>query len=175
MAKDCHDTALSYLEHRERSAFEIKSHLKSKEFSEGEIEKELQYLQELHYVDDARYCEYYLRYGMKKGRGPVRLQMELKEKGIDSELIQGALDESFDRKSEKEAAMKEVQKLLCTGSKLNHEWNDESSEETYEERIQPDEKIIAKIGRKLASMGYHTDIIYDVIGQIRKSSRSTGA
>lgn len=153
MPKDCHDTALSHLEHRARSAFELKAHLKSKGFQEQEIEEELEYLKELRYVDDARYCEDFIRYGMGKGRGPTRLQFELKEKGIDMDLVRQTIEENFDRQSEKEAAMKEAKKILPPG-------------------IDPDEKILAKIGRKLASLGYHTDIIYDIIGQLRKSGAS---
>lgn len=152
MPKDCHDTALRYLEHRERSRYEVRTHLVSKGFQEQEIEDELHDLQELHYVDDARYCSNYIRYGMGKGRGPVRLQHELKEKGIDSSMIQEALAESIDRQSEKEAAMKEAGKILMQGQ------DDAVSDKT-----------MAKIGRKLASLGYHTDVIYDVIGQVRKS------
>ncbi|HVI39479.1 MAG TPA: regulatory protein RecX [Anaerovoracaceae bacterium] len=150
MPKDCHDTALSYLEHRERSACEVKSHLISKGFQEEEIEAELQYLEELHFVDDIRYCSDYIRYGVGKGRGPVRLQTELKEKGIDAALIQEALEESFDRQTEKEAAMKEARKILSQGADMS-------------------EKTMAKIGRKLVSLGYHSEIIYDIIGQVRKS------
>lgn len=157
MPKDCHDTALSHLEHRERSAFELKSHLISKGFQIEEIEEELKYLKELHYVDDERYCEAYLRYGMSKGRGPVRIQLELKEKGIDSAFIQKAIEEHLDRHTEQEAAMREAKKLV-----------DRSFDPT-DESCKPDEKTIAKIGRKLASMGYHTDVIYDIIGRIRKS------
>lgn len=159
MPKDCHDTALSYLEHRERSFFEMKSHLMSKGFQEEEIRKELQYLEELHYLDDERYCADYLEYGMQKGRGPVRLQFELKEKGIGADKIQKALEESFDRSTEKEAAMREAQKLLNRMDGSSHEgWK-------------PEEKLIAKIARKLASLGYHTEVIYDILGQIRKSQK----
>lgn len=147
---DCHDTALRFLEHRERSGYEVRNHLVSKGFQENEIEEELIYLKELRYVDDVRYCENYIRYGTGKGRGPVRLQHELKEKGIDEELIRNALAERFDRMTEKEAAMKEAGKLLHPAKEI-------------------DEKIIGRIGRKLASLGYHTDVIYDVIGQLRKT------
>jgi len=157
MPRDCHDTALYYLEHRERSAYEVKSHLISKGFQEDEIEDELNNLKELHFVDDASYCSDYIRYGIGKGRGPVRLQMELKEKGIDAALIQDAIEESFDRQTEKEAAMKEARKLLNRGVRQE------------DEQMGTEEKTMAKIGRKLASLGYHTDIIYDIIGQIRKS------
>lgn len=151
MPKDCHDTALSYLEHRERSAFEVKTHLASKGFGEDEIEEELNRLKELHYVDDTRYCGDYIRYGTGKGRGPVRLQHELAEKGIDAGLIRDALEDSFDRRTESEAALKEAKKIL-----------------KYQEE-QPDEKTLAKIGRKLSSLGYHSDVIYEIIRKIRKS------
>lgn len=169
MPKDCHDTALSYLEHRERSANEVKSHLKSKGFQDKEIEEELQSLNELHYVDDERYCEDYIRYGKGKGRGPVRLQLELKEKGIDSELIQNTLEDNFNRLTEKEAAHKEAEKMLGSSGKRIGEWDIESHHEFEEARVEVNEKMVAKIGRRLASLGYHTEIIYEVMGQVRKS------
>lgn len=151
--KDCRETALRYLERRERSAFEVKSHLISRGFPEEEIEAALQDLEELRYIDDARYCDDYIRYGAGKGRGPVRLQAELAEKGIGAGLIQEALAERFDRQTEKEAAMKEAVKLLTE----------------REPDGRTDEKTLAKIGRKLNSLGYHTDVIYDIIRQIGRS------
>lgn len=153
MPKDCRETALNYLEHRERSAFEVKSHLISKGFPEEEIAEELQNLRELRYIDDARYCSDYIRYGAGKGRGPVRLQAELAEKGIDAELIQEALAERFGRHEEKEAAMKEAMKLLAG----------------REPDGRPDEKTLARIGRRLNALGYHADVIYDVIRKIRNA------
>ncbi len=154
MPKDCHDTALRFLEHRERSAYEVRTHLAAKGFQEKEIEEELHDLEELHYVDDARFCSSYIRYAMGKGRGPVRLQFELREKGIDVARIQEALRESFDRRTEKDAALKEARKLLERGEGA------------------ADEKTTAKIGRKLASLGYHTDVIYEILGQLRKAESS---
>lgn len=157
MPKDCHDTALTYLEHRERSTYEVRSHLISKGFQEEEIEKELNDLKALRFVDDLRYCSDYIRYGMGKGRGPVRLQMELSEKGIDAALIRDAIEENFTRRTEREAAMKEARKLLDRGVRRE------------DEPMGPDEKTMAKIGRKLASLGYHTEVVYDIIRQLRKS------
>lgn len=168
MPKDCHDTAVSYLEHRERSAHEVKSHLISKGFHEAEIEKELQYLQVLHYVDDARYCRSYISYGTGKGRGPVRLQFELAEKGIDPATIQEALEACFDRSTEKAAALKEAKKLLNRNRDAGFGLDSGEDEDDTDEPSAPDEKTVAKIGRKLASLGYHTDVIYDIIRQLRK-------
>lgn len=150
MPRDCHDTALCYLEHRAWSAFEVKTHLFSRGFEEEEIEAELQLLKELYYVDDAGYCSEYIRYGAGKGRGPVRLRHELMDKGIDAELIREALEEGFDRQKEREAALKEAGKIIKQGE-------------------EPDEKTLAKIGRKLNALGYHTEVIFEVIGKIRKS------
>lgn len=166
MAKDCRETALSFLEHRERSAYEVRTHLASKGFQEKEIEEELRFLQELHYVDDGRYCSAYIEYGIRKGRGPVRLQRELAEKGINAAMIRQAMEENFDRQTEKDMAMQEAQKLLRRGAGPTVAASGEQDEESDG---RPDEKTVAKIGRKLASLGYHTDIIYDVIGRIRKS------
>lgn len=167
MPKDCRDTALSFLEHRDRSMKEVKAHLKSKGFGDNEIEEELKTLEELHYLDDERYCENHIRYGKNKGRGPVRLRMELAEKGIGFELIQDALREHFGRQEEKEAAMKEAEKLLRTSRSSLEGSEGRSGEEEEEQAQRPDEKTVAKIGRKLASLGYSTDVIYDVIGKIR--------
>jgi Uncharacterized protein conserved in bacteria len=165
MQKDCRDTALTYLASRERSAYEIKTHLLSKGFGAEEIKAELEFLQEFHYVDDARYCADYIRYAAGKGRGPIRIRMELEEKGIDGSLIRQALEEFFDPAGEREAAMKEAQKLLrrdAAGSCDAEEATGEKEPETV------DEKTLAKIGRKLASLGYHTDVVYGVIGRLRR-------
>lgn len=165
MAMDCRDAALKFLEHRERSAQEVKFHLRSKGFREEEIEIELEYLKSLHYLDDVRYCGGYISYGLSKGRGPVRLQFELAERGIDAATIQEALESCFDRSTEKAAALKEAEKLLL---KRQGSADYGPAEEAEEDRAAPDEKTIARIGRRLASLGYHTDIIYDIIGQVRK-------
>lgn len=169
MPKDCHDTAVSYLEHRERSAHEVKSHLISKGFHEDEIEKELRYLEELHYVDDVRYCQNYISYGTGKGRGPVRLQFELAEKGIDTAIIQEVIEACFDRGMEKDAALKEARKLLNRNRDASFDVGSAENEAYVDELLVPDEKIIAKIGRKLASLGYHTEVIYDIIRQMRNA------
>lgn len=160
--KKCHETALNYLEHRDRSAYEVVSYLISKGFLQDEIDEELEYLKDLNYVDNMRYCEDYFQYAMRKGRGPVRIRLELKEKGIEEDLIQHTLEVYFDNETEKKAALNEAVKLL--------ERTNVSDCGAGEEKI-IDEKTLAKIGRRLASLGYHGDVIYDIIGQMRKSEQ----
>ena len=158
---DCHEAALQFLSRRDRSTHEVKLHLTAKSFDREEIKEELETLKDFRYLDDERYCENYFRYAIAKGRGPGRITAELKEKGIDSALIQDFVNKSFDKDAEKEAAMKEAQKILRSRQSFG-----ESGEEACAEI---DDKTVAKIGRKLASLGYRTDVIYDIMGQIRKS------
>lgn len=175
MPKDCKETALDYLKHRARSAYEVKSRLLSGGFPEEDIEKVLRYLQELRYVDDAAYCREYIRCGMDKGRGPARLQSELEEKGIGSDLTQSALEESFDRQTEEDAAMREAQKVLKSKRDMNIVFGgnlDLESERQPDDGYgyeQPDEKTAAKIGRKLEALGYHDEVIHEIIGRLMKS------
>ena len=176
MTQDCRTTALRYLEIKERSAIEVKSHLIAKGFSEEEIETEMNFLEELKYLDDERFCSNYIQYGLSKGRGPVRLQQELSEKGIDSSMIRESLEEIFDRRAERETALKEAKKQLRQKQSMFVEFPGSSSgngdidsiEEDEAAAEGPDEKTLARIGRKLNSLGYHSDIIYDVLRTLRK-------
>lgn len=162
MPKDCRDTALHYLERRARTAYEMKAYLLSKGFQEEETEETLEYLQELGYVDDAAYCRDYIRYGKSKGRGPLRLQSELAEKGIGASLIRETLEEDFDRQAEKDAALREAKKIFKSKRDNNVAFGGEPD---LRPGGRPDEKNAARIGRKLSSLGYHTEVIYEIVGQ----------
>lgn len=183
---DCHETTLQFLNRRDRSTHEVRQHLTAKGFDREEIKDELETLKDFRYLDDERYCENYFRYAVAKGRGPGRITAELKEKGLDSSLIQDFVNKSFDRDAEKEAAMREAQKILRSkqsfgttkgigyGNREDHTAGYESEEEEAfgyggEAQSEIDDKTIAKIGRKLASLGYRIDVIYDIMGRIRKS------
>lgn len=183
---DCHEAALQFLSRRDRSTHEVRQHLTAKGFDREAIKDELETLKDFRYLDDVRYCENYFRYAIAKGRGPGRITAELKEKGIDSALIQDFVNKSFDKDAEKEAAMKEAQKILRSrqsfgtmvsigcGNREDHMGGYEEEaldccECGEEARTEIDDKTVAKIGRKLASLGYRADVIYDIMGRIRKS------
>jgi regulatory protein len=50
-------------------------------------------------LNDARYAEHYVSYHADRGEGPLRIEAELKEFGLASELIQAALDAGPDWKA----------------------------------------------------------------------------
>ena len=74
------------------------------------------------------------------------------KKGTDSKTAKAALEElaeDEDVLSERERAMEQAQKMLKPGTVL-------------------DEKMLNRIGRKLASLGYEAGVVYDVLGKLRR-------
>lgn len=43
------------------------------------------------YLNDARFAEKYVSYGARRGQGPSRIARELRERGVESQLITDAL------------------------------------------------------------------------------------
>lgn len=148
---DSKDAALKYLSFRARTCGEVERHLLSKGFDVEEIRQTIERLKELRYVDDEDYCVRYLEYAAGKGRGPLRIRRELEEKGVDRETIQIAFEEYETEESDLDRAKEQAEKIA---------------------RGKPvDKKLLARIGRRLHSMGYPSDVIYQVIGMyMRKSS-----
>ena len=50
-------------------------------------------------LNDARYVEHYVSYHAARGEGPLRIEAELKEYGVQADLIQAALDAGPDWKA----------------------------------------------------------------------------
>ena len=70
------------LARREHSAFELRRKLQRKEFDEAEIEEVVDRLLQEGLLSDTRYAEAYIHMRMGKGYGPLRIALELKERGV---------------------------------------------------------------------------------------------
>ena len=70
------------LARREHSAFELRRKLKQKGIADAEIGEAVEQLQQERLLSDERYAESYIHMRMRKGYGPVRIALELKEKGV---------------------------------------------------------------------------------------------
>jgi regulatory protein len=151
--KDIMDTALSYLEHRARSVREMKNHLAEKNYGPEEIAGCVERLAYMNYLDDTAYAEQYVRLSFEKRRGRMRIERELSARGISVNDIEDAyyLIEDTEGYSldeiEGENARFEAEKIM-DGKEV-------------------DEKLLGRLGRKLASLGYKNDLIYSIIGEYR--------
>ena len=141
---DIRDAAAKYLASRARSTGEMKTHLKSKGYEESEIAAVIADFLDYGYLDDEDYCRQYIKYAFSKGKGPLRVKQELAEKGISRDTIAFALEDYEMEESDLDRALAQARKTVA-GKPV-------------------DEKMKGRVGRRLVSLGYSTDIAYKVIG-----------
>ncbi|MGO2355068.1 MAG: regulatory protein RecX [Marinomonas foliarum] len=88
------DQAMSLLSHREHSKKELTTKLKLRGHEEEEIETTIERLEEMNYLNDTRFAEVFVRSRLNKPLGASRIQQELIQKGIHSELAKKAISNS---------------------------------------------------------------------------------
>ena len=144
--KNVLDEAAELLTARSLTKAELAKKLKGQGFESPDIEEAAQRLEELGYVDDGAYAARYAADAARKGKGRLRIERELSQKGMDAQTAKDAIEAlsgEEDVLSERERAMAEAEKML-RGEK-------------------PDQKTLARIGRRLSSLGYEPSVIWDVL------------
>jgi regulatory protein len=78
--------AMDWLSRREYTQAEVRAKLASREIPDFEIEATVTDLVADGLVSDERFAECYVRSKVRRGKGPVRIRMELKDRGVSTEL-----------------------------------------------------------------------------------------
>lgn len=90
------EKAVQLLTRKSYTVQEIRLRLKRYDIGEDVIERVINWLQRLQYVNDQRYAQQWVEQRMQlRGHGPLRLRQELQRKGVDRQYIDEALA-SFD-------------------------------------------------------------------------------
>lgn len=106
-----HDRALNFLAYRPRSSAEVSRYLKEKGVPLEVSEEVLQRLSAARLLDDVAFARYWVENRETfKPRGRRLLRQELRQKGVDDELIAGALSEVDEEESAYQAALKQASK-----------------------------------------------------------------
>jgi len=84
--------AMNWLARREHSLAELRTKLAARDFSAGEIESAVAALASEGLVSDERFAESFVAARARKGQGPVRIRMDLQQRGVSPELIALHLD-----------------------------------------------------------------------------------
>ncbi|VAW52229.1 Regulatory protein RecX [hydrothermal vent metagenome] len=84
--------AVRLLSRREHSAFEIRDKLQKRDFDEAEIVQTIVELQQGGWLSDERFAEAYVRMRQLKGFGPIRIAIELNERGVKEAIAEAFLD-----------------------------------------------------------------------------------
>ncbi|WP_298621816.1 recombination regulator RecX [uncultured Legionella sp.] len=90
------DSAVRLLSRREHGAMELCNKLEQKGFESSEIKDALDKCQRLGLQSDCRFIENYSRSRIRQGYGPLKIIQELKNKGLDSDLIMHELVQERD-------------------------------------------------------------------------------
>jgi regulatory protein len=92
MEKDLNDSAIRLLAMREHSQAELQRKLLQKGFNAQAVAQTLQELIAQNLLSDTRFTEAFVLSRRERGSGPVKIQAELQQRGIDSALISRYLD-----------------------------------------------------------------------------------
>lgn len=88
----CRERAIGLLARREHSRFELRQKLLARGYDDPELDALLTDLAAERLQSDERFVEAYVYSRISKGFGPLRIQAELRERGIDDELVHRFLD-----------------------------------------------------------------------------------
>ena len=85
---------LTLLARRDYSEFELSQKLSARGASAEQINEVLSHVQAKGWQSDTRFVENYTQYRSNKGIGPRKLAYELRNRGIDTTLIENAVDDT---------------------------------------------------------------------------------
>ncbi|UOG90531.1 MAG: recombination regulator RecX [Candidatus Thiothrix sulfatifontis] len=137
--RECETVAVRLLAQREHSRHELAQKVRQRcECDTISLNALLDKLQSLGYLDDARYAAAFVRSSISRGRGPQRINYELREHGVDDATAAQALAEA------------------------DVDWHDLACEQRIKKfggEIPADYKERARQSRFLAGCGFYTDAI----------------
>lgn len=94
--KTAYANSLRLLAMREHSEFQLSKKLEQREFDEIEISEAIDKLKSEGYLSDTRFAESYLRSRKIKLYGPIKIRLELEERGVSGSIISVAMQHDCD-------------------------------------------------------------------------------
>ena len=152
------ERALKKLSTRERTEKEILDFLCGEGCTSVESKEIVAEFKEWGYLDDERYCRRYFEYGRSKGKAAARIIIELVQKGISADKARDVLS---DMNEESDGGKWEDDKCAALSVGMRMAANQADSGKPS------DEKFLARVGRRLAGLGYDSGTCYYVIGKVR--------
>ena len=162
--KSATEAAYAFLASRMRTAEEVRRHLESREYDDDEITETINDLIGMRYLDDYLFALRYYEYNREKKRGVLRAERELLEKGIDKDTARNAKDDFlYEQKvDEFEDALEIARKEVFVPSDIYGE---------APRAREVDDRLAAKIARKLENKGFSRGDIFRVLDSIRRESK----
>lgn len=163
--KTAGEAAYAFLAGRMRTTEEVRRHLESREYDGDEITDVINDLIGMRYLDDYLYAFRYYEYNREKKRGVLRAERELLEKGIDKETARNAKEDFL-----YEQKVDEFEDALDIARKEVFVPSDVYGEAPRTREL--DDRLTAKIARKLESKGFSRGDIFRVLDRLRRESKA---
>ncbi|MDH5518803.1 MAG: recombination regulator RecX [Gammaproteobacteria bacterium] len=144
--KTAYANAIRLLAMREHSELQLYKKLQQREFDETEIGEAIERLKSENYLSDSRFAEAYLRTRKNKLYGPVKIRLELEERGVSGGIIATVMEQDCDQ--------------------LAHDWfavMQQAYDRKYAEREADDYSEKIKRCRYLQSRGFESSHITELI------------
>ncbi|MDO5294778.1 MAG: regulatory protein RecX [bacterium] len=103
--------AMDLLKRSDKTEQELRTKLKTSNFSEEAVNVALDYVMSYGYIDDERYASNYIR-TKKKSKSKRAIEFDLSAKGVDRETIANCMEEEFKYEDETEAIKKLIRKKV---------------------------------------------------------------
>ena len=97
-------TGMDLLARREHSALELERKLAARGFLDDPIAEAIRGLRRDGLLSDERFAEAFVSARARRGQGPIRIRMELGQRGVEAALIDSALEDAADWAAEAAAA-----------------------------------------------------------------------
>jgi len=118
--KEARDYAFLLLSYRARSCQEITERLLRKKYEREIIQEVVEELKRLHYLDDRAFAIEWVESRLREKRGKRLIRQELLKKGIEKEVIDDSIAESFEKiaTNEDELAWQAIERRIPRYQKL---------------------------------------------------------
>ena len=142
------EASLRLLSDRARTTADLRRRLQSRRFSSQAIDATIRMLEEQGLLDDVAYAETFVRERLAtRPMGTERMAWELRQRGVDEEVVRQVVNTHLDPATESQAALKAARQRL--------------------ERLRNLDEDAArhKVRAFLARRGFDEDVIEDVVNQ----------
>lgn len=164
----CKGLALRYISLQAKTEGQVEDYLKRNNFDSEYITHTIDFLREYNYVNDKEYCITYYKEASMKGKARKRIEQELMRRKVKNNVIKDAFDEFESEDNEEyrvflDEAGSDKERALVIGRKM--------LKQQIEVGKEADKNFMAKVGRRLMSLGYESQILYSVIGTLMKEAK----
>ena len=94
MKRSAIEAAVGLLARREHSVLEIRRKLEQRKYAEEDVSRAIEQLQANNLLSEERFTESYINMRKHRGYGPLRIEQELRERGVTQDVIDVFLEKN---------------------------------------------------------------------------------